>query len=340
MTLVFSDSFDHYTTLTHKWTTMASTSFNPSAGNGRFGAGINVFFSNSGSQSCSLTIPAASTYVFGFALKVASGTTLWDQPWFQFRESATVHIDLRFDSSRRPYLTRNGTTLASSSGAITPDVWYYFEVKIVVHDSAGSVELRVNAVNVASASSVDTKNGGTGVIDTFGIVVANSGAGQGFSFDDFYILNTSGSVNNDFLGDTRIQAIFPSGNGNSSQLDGSDGNTTDNYLLVDEAAPNSDTDYVESADVGDKDTYACGDVTPTSGAVAGVFILPWVKKTDAGVRSVVSVARLSGTETDSADKVLSTSYQYLSDVRETKPGGGAWSISDVNSAEFGVKVSA
>jgi hypothetical protein len=67
-------------------------------------------------------------------------------------------------------------------------------------------------------------------------------------------------------------------------------------------------------------------------------LLPYAAKTNAGVRSIASVARLSGTEVDSSDKALSVSYAYLPDIRETKPGGGAWSISDVNSAEFGVKV--
>lgn len=338
MTVIFMDSFDHYASLTQKWTA-GDADFGPSAGNGRFGAGMNVGFSNSGTKTCSLTIPAASTYIFGFAFRLASATALWDQPWFQFREGSTIHIDFRLDSSRRPYLTRNGTTLASSSSPLTVGVWYYLEVKVVVHDSAGSVELRVNGVNVASASSVDTRNGGTGVIDTFGMVFGNSGAFQGMSFDDFYILNTAGSVNNDFLGDVRVEALFPNGNGNASQLDGSDGNTTDNYLLVDEASP-STADYVESSDVGDKDTYAYGNLTSVAGGVAAVQILPYAAKTDAGTRSIVSVARLSGTEVDSADKPLSVSYQYLPDVREAKPGGGAWDIAAVNGAEFGVKVSA
>jgi hypothetical protein len=43
---------------------------------------------------------------------------------------------------------------------------------------------------------------------------------------------------------------------------------------------------------------------------------------------------------DSAVKTLTTDYIYLPDIRETKPGGGAWTITDVNNAEFGIKINA
>jgi hypothetical protein len=72
--------------------------------------------------------------------------------------------------------------------------------------------------------------------------------------------------------------------------------------------------------------------------VFGVQILPYAKKTDAGTRSIKTIARLSATEVDGPEQFLASAYGYLSDIREAKPGGGAWTISDVNSAEFGVKV--
>ena len=105
--------------------------------------------------------------------------------------------------------------------------------------------------------------------------------------------------------------------------------------------PNDDTEYVESSTAGHKDTYAYGNLATASGTVYAVQPVPYAKKNDAGPsRSIVSVARLSGTEEDSAVKTLSTSYAYFGDIRATKPGGGQWTIADVNSAEFGVKVNA
>ena len=163
-------------------------------------------------------------------------------------------------------------------------------------------------------------------------------AGGDIVMDDIYVCDDTGGTNNDFLGDIRVEALLPNGNGNSSQFDGSDGNTTDNYLLVDDATPNDDTDYVESPDSGDKDTYAYGNLASSTGSVYGVQICPYARKTESGIRNLKTVARLSGTETDGPERPVGDSYAYMPDIRETKPGGGAWSISDVNSAEFGQKV--
>lgn len=255
-------------------------------------------------------------------------------------ESGTTHVDLRMTATGQVTLTRNGTVLGTSTFVAAAGVWAYYEIKVLISDTVGTVELRVNGSSTPdiSLTGLDTRNGGTGVVNS--ITLSDPG-GSGTSFDDLYICDDAGSApNNDFLGDVKVETLRPSGNGNSSQLVGSDGNSTDNYLLVDETTPDSDTTYVESATVGDKDTYAYGDLATTTGTVYGVQLSPSVRKTDAGLRSVCSVARLSGTETDSADKVLSTTYQHMTDMRETKPGGGAWTISDVNSAEFGIKVTA
>ena len=47
-----------------------------------------------------------------------------------------------------------------------------------------------------------------------------------------------------------------------------------------------DTTYVDSADVGDKDTYHYTSITPTAGTVRAVQLVPQIRKTDAGARSV------------------------------------------------------
>jgi hypothetical protein len=158
---------------------------------------------------------------------------------------------------------------------------------------------------------------------------------------DTYIADIAGSApTNDFLGDSRTDAILPNANGTTSQLVGQDTNSTDNYLNVDDDPPDDDTTFNESSTVGQKDTYNYPSITPTAGTVYAVQISPLVRKTDAGVRSIATVARLSSTEVDGPNQALSTTYLNLADIRETKPGGGVWTIADVNSAEFGVKVTA
>jgi hypothetical protein len=50
--------------------------------------------------------------------------------------------------------------------------------------------------------------------------------------------------------------------------------------------------------------------------------------------------RLSGVDVNGTTTPLSNSYYPILDVFETKPGGGTWTVADVNSLEAGVEVKA
>lgn len=240
--------------------------------------------------------------------------------------------------------TNAGALLATSSPFTVPlsGGWFHAEMKVRLHDSAGTVALRVDETLLINASGLDTKNAGTAaVFDT----VETSGAWAN-GYDDVYICNEQGSVNTDFLGAVRIEALYPNGNGATSNGVGSDGNSTDNYLLVQDNGISplgfDPATYVDLAATGDKDTYAHLDSTlPTGNSVKGVFVWAYAQKTDAGSRSLTPVARLAGTESDGDTLALiNGTFKYVGDVFETKPGGGAWTVADVNSAEFGAKAGA
>lgn len=336
MALIFVDSFDHYVTadLDEKgWVVGTAASIQTTVSRN---GGSAMLVAAAGTGTKRLALPSTyGTLIVGFAARFPSVGS--DAIFFRFQEAGGTHVDLRHLVNGRLRVTRAGTTLGDGTAVLINDQWYYIEIKVTISDTVGVAVVRVNGVLDINLSSQDTRNGATGIIDT----VEFEDHVAGVYIDDFYVADTSGGApQNDFLGDIRVEALYPNANGNTSNLVGSDGNSTDNYLLVDEAAPNGDTDYVESSTVGDKDTYNYGALTPTSGTVFGVQIVPYARKTDAGVRSIKSVARHSATEVDGPEKTLNTTYIYLPDVRETKPGGGAWSISDVNGAEFGVKVSA
>jgi hypothetical protein len=338
MALRFLDSFDHYNDFTEKYNTVISA---PTFVTGRFGNGAQMFSPSAGTgHALRKTLDAQANWVIGAAYmldKIPNGNVAI----FSCFDGATTHAQLMINTSGQLVVTRAGTVLATGTTVLSINVWYYLEFKVLIAD-AGTFDVHINGVDEAALNgSGDTRNAGNASanIIQFGPNAISNGGNH--TFDDIYVCDTTGGVNDTFLGDLRVEALFPNGNGNSSQWVGSDADSTDNYLLVDETTdPNDDTDYVESSTVGNKDTYAYTNLTTTSGTVYGVQVIPWARKTDAGTRSICSIARLSGTEVDSADKALSVTYQYLPDCRDTKPGGGSWSISDVNSSEFGEKVTA
>jgi hypothetical protein len=79
-------------------------------------------------------------------------------------------------------------------------------------------------------------------------------------FDDIAINDCNGSEDNSWCGNGYIIALTPDGTV-TNQLTGSDGDTTDNHLLVDEIPYDSDTSYVGGVTADLKDIYdmsACG----------------------------------------------------------------------------------
>lgn len=260
-----------------------------------------------------------------------------------FYEAAIGYqITLRNNGSNRLEVRRgaqNGIPFGTGTMDFLPGIYYHVEMKVTIDNAVGAVEVRVNGVPDIALTNVDTQ--ATANAYWSEIVLGSQSASNRCSFDDFYLLDGTGPAPyNDFLGDCRVASLLPSGNGNSSQFVGSDGNSVDNYLLVDEPGAASSVDYVQSGTIGDKDTYAFANLTSAAGSVHAVKPVLVAKKDDAGARSIASVARLGGVEVDSTGQALSTSDTWLTDIRTTKPGGGNWTIADVNNAEFGIKVTA
>lgn len=342
MTLRFIDSFDHYATadITQKWTSTAGGGSGPaiSSGNGRRSTNCMRIPSTSGEAS--KTIDAQATWIVGHSFKFSALDGSNDRAFLSFLDSGTIQVDVRMRPDGTIRVTRNGTTLATSSNALSLSTTYYIEAKVVINDTTGTMEVRVNGsstgwINITGQDTKNTANASANVIKLSGIASGNT------DFDDLYICDGSGSVNNDFRGDVRVDCYLPDGNGNSSQLVGSDGNSTDNYQLVDESSQNGDTDYVQSSTVNNKDTYTFADMSHTPSSIFGTQLNMISKKDDSGTRSICSVCRSAGTDYDGDTQALGTSYSDYRNIRETDPAtSAAWTRTNLNSAEFGVKVAA
>jgi hypothetical protein len=250
--------------------------------------------------------------------------------------NTTTHITFQISATGQVIALRGATELGRSDpNTIIEDVPAYIEYKVTLSDTVGAVVVKVNGATVLNLAGIDTKNAGTAV--TLDTVKWGASSSSLHYIDDIYIANGAGAANNDFVGECRVRALYPTGNGNSSQFTGSDGNSVDNYLLVDDPTP-ATADFVGSATTDQKDTYVFEDLPDVSGTVAAVQILAYAAKTDAGARSLALVARHGGADYDGADVALGVSPVYVRRLMETNPGTGvAWLRAEVNAAEFGVK---
>jgi hypothetical protein len=193
----------------------------------------------------------------------------------------------------------------------------------------------VDGVSVLSLTSQDTKQSANATAGT--VRIGSSVRGL---FDDVYICDATGSIRNDILGPQKVYTLLASGNGNSSQFVGSDADSTDNYLLVDEADTDDDTTYVESSTATNRDDYAFGDLPDTLSQINGVSINAIAKKDDAGTRALDLYTRISATNYDAAlDAALAESYTNHQHIFEQNPDDAAdWANADVDGANFGIEV--
>lgn len=275
---------------------------------------------------------AASTMYMGARVRLQSVASA---QLLQLRDDATTQVDVRTDSSGHLICTRNGTQIGSAGATVLAvNTWYYVEFSATINASTGSFAIKLNGVSEVSGSGLNTKN------------TANATANRAYftgaadmGFDDLYVSDSG------FAGPIRIVGLAPNGNGNSSALVGSDGNSTDNYLLIDEKIAsnfsNADTDYVESDVVGNKDTYALANLPTVPTAVLGVTVHIVAKATDAGARSIAPVLRSGGADYDGTSQTLASSYLDYSEIFTTDPAtSAAWTESAINGLEVGMKVAA
>lgn len=341
MALLFMDGFDHYATadITKKWSASSGSSVTINSSAGRRSSGAIVLID---SQYCSKGLPSSyATIIVGFAIKPSALNisraflSLWD--------GSVEHLAFAIAGDGRINVYRgqvsSGTLLGTGTATLSTGSYYYVEVKATIDDSAGVVVVKVNGVTDIDLSSKDTRNGGTATVTR--VILGTPSAfnnGLAATYDDLYVCDTSGSTNNDFLGDCRIDTKLPTGDGHYTQLTPSTG--TAHYATVDESTPNT-TDYNSGATSGDRDSYTFPALTAlVSQTVYGVQINAAALKSDSGARSLGTMSRLSSTDKDGAGAALSTSQLYISEIQETDPASAAWTEANVNAAEFGVKVTA
>jgi hypothetical protein len=255
--------------------------------------------------------------------------------FLEFYDGATLGVNLKVTSGGEIAIYRGGTLLETSSGAgLIANTWYYIEAKVVC-GASGSYEVRVNGVNILSATGVNTKAGTHDYHTTFHLRAAlNFNA----YFDDVYCLDGSATAPNDFLGNVQAVAAIPNAAGDSSQFTPSAGA---NYECVDDgAASGDDTDYVESATAGHTDLYNYASLAGAGSTIHGVQVNTECRKTAAASMSLKTVVKSGGSEYEDSAQPVGDSYQTVSRVFPKNPvSDAAWTVSAIDAAQFGVKVS-
>jgi len=235
-----------------------------------------------------------------------------------------------------PYGGGGGVLLSTSSALVSANAWNHIEAKVIIDDSAGAVEVRLNGVTIVNVAGADTKF--TANTETSQVQI---GHGQNllqnapWYVDDVVASNASGSVNTDFLGDRKVYTDFP--NADTADVDWTPNSGANRYSRINDATPDGDTSYVSSTAAAQKFgvTFPALDSAVTS--IAGIIFVNLSKKTDAGDCSLEVDLVSSGDVEAGAVRAITAAYTLYHDVFQTDPHTSAiWTQAAASAAAMRV----
>lgn len=236
---------------------------------------------------------------------------------------------------------RGSTTLITTANEYTNNFWVYIEWKVILDTtgSNGTVELRVNESVDGSSSGIDTTNNGTSVANKVQWELVHDN-GQ-WSWDDFYVCDDQGSVNNSYLGDRCVEGKLPTADGNRNQWTPNSGTT--HFNRVSETATDDDSTYlfVPNNQDGKVELFVIADLTTIVGTVNAVQISFQCRMDSSGTDKVRLIFRNGGgSEATGPDQTVSSiaGYQWFQEIYENDPvAAAAWTVSSFNAMQIGLE---
>ena len=203
---IFWDGFDKYgplngltanSTMGSEWTSVPSSSASFVAG--RFANSLALQLSYG--YVASRTLPGNYGRLIG---GVAMQPSLANNSGVVFADAGTNQCAVGFNASGKLVLWTGGlggTQVAISSAAINANTWHYVEWDLTFAAS-GSYTVWLDGVQVFT---------GTGNLKSSGNAYANVVTLNGYvcNFDDMYLFDSTGSVNNAVRGDSRVETLLP-----------------------------------------------------------------------------------------------------------------------------------
>jgi hypothetical protein len=347
MALRFFDGFDHYnsgngnsiTTLmsTNGWTlNQTNACFTTSP----YGVGYSCGNStNGGSNLNYITFDNQQTWIVGFAFYAISNISA---NLIQLVDGGTSQLELQAIGSGATsvyfQLTRNGTLIAGPTVTYPIGTWHYLEFKGKIDPTVGVAALKVDQVTGLSFTGNTRASSNSYAATVYVNMIAyGGGSGPQMYIDDLYIADGSGTFNNDFIGQARVETLYPTGDGTTTQWTTSSGTT--HYSLVNQQTPDNDSSYVSDQTVGDVDLYT---VTPSlTGNTVGVNLIHLSRKDDTALRQVATTMTVGGTAYEGNTATLASGYQYYKTMYDHNPNTSVnFTNFDISSGQFGIKTKA
>ncbi len=339
MTLLFVDSFDHYASaeMNQKgYTTNAGPiehTIVPAGGR----RGTQCLSSEVGISKQGLVLQKAildsDTVVIGCAINIID---FHGQTQIELNDAVGNSL-LLFETTAAGeiQLVSGGQTRTTSAAIYTPGTYSHYEIKYTKGTgSNGFAEIRKAGVPLLTiTNSTETAQGSEfEMLETFVL--------QGYSLiDDLYVLNGLGSVNNDYLGDVRVDVHYADADGADTDFIPFTAGT--NFAMVDETLTDGDTSFVDAGTINARDVMGM-DSASLATQIHGVQQVVNNRKTDAGTVTVDIISEKpagSGEKVNANAQNVTDNYQMTTAILEDDQDDNViWTDARINATEFGYKI--
>ncbi len=300
---------------------------------GRNGYGTSFQFSPRLDRYLEQIFDSQDTWIVGFGCR---GAVVFpaDQYILDLKGADNPQVRLKRIASGELQAWTGGTLVGTTVGAgLAESQWSYIQVKTYIHDTAGTIEIRVDDAVVLTLSGIDTDTYGVGTVSKIRFW-ADSDA----RLDDIYICDSTGASHNDFLGQCRVVGLQLDGDGMLSQWEAS--GAASHYTYLNETPIDGDAGYIQAQVSGDADMFSTTLVNPSFDVLGLQFNAATrtlsAQRWDLHYRidSNGTIENLSSGHTYSAFRDYHTNFGISVVDPDT---GVAWTPAGINNATFGVK---
>lgn len=279
--------------------------------------------------------------------------------------AAKITIRLTSGGELQLFNFEDTAQVGTNSSALSTATWYRIAVN---YDST-----TLNATTVEARAYADTPGASafwnpSGTIDitptptNFAFQITTADATLDYIVDDVTINDTvAGGVWDTWPPENKLNVLRPNANGDNSVWVGSDGNSTDNYLLINEVPPSA-TEYVQAQTSGEIDDYNMEATSSEIGAgdtinavmVGGYAAASATTSADPDIVWRIKPAAAGTTDETATLDVNSVTFHAPSPLpagdnytaigngsNYEQPGGAsAWTKATLDTMQIGVRVSA
>lgn len=285
-----------------------------------------------------------TSLIVGAALRVAPFENTGEEPVLLGVRDASAqvaHLVKLGEDGRLKLYRRTGSGMSGWDQWISTSVttaavrgWHYVELQVVQGTSNGTLTVRLNGVLAITLSAQNTTQGGGPLLTAFAGSVPGQPCPVTVDVDDLYLADTSGTINNTFLGDVRVDALKAQANGAQNQW------TVEGAASAWEAVSDGDeATAIRAATAGLRQTFDV-EALPvmTTPAIHGVQVTLLARKTDAGNGRVRGLVASGASTAVGPNIVLQEQLAWHTALFERNPNGNVqWTEGAFNAAEFGVE---